>query len=57
MENKHYICLGECEGVSNNPGVCQASECNRHGQALVECYCTDGDHRLAHDNVDNEVEE
>lgn len=41
---KHYICLGGCEGVSENPGVCQALDCENHKHALVECDCVDGEH-------------
>jgi hypothetical protein len=46
MENteKHYICLGGCRGVSAHPGVCQASDCDKHEHELVECPCTDGLH-------------
>ena len=40
----HYICTGECKGVSDNPGVCQAEDCEREGQPLIECSCTDGNH-------------
>jgi hypothetical protein len=41
---KHYICTGECEGVSEKPGVCQAPNCSRHNQPLVECECQKEDH-------------
>ena len=46
MENKkvHYICLGGCRGVSNNPGVCETPNCNNHNHELIECTCTDGLH-------------
>jgi hypothetical protein len=46
MDKSHYICTGECEGVSNTPGVCRATDCNRFEQKLVECNCVDGDHRV-----------
>lgn len=42
--NQHYICLGGCKGVSENPGICQASGCENHNQELVECPCSDGSH-------------
>jgi len=48
--NKHYICTGGCEGVSNVPGVCQAEDCPDHGKSLKECDCADG----GHDDVKNE---
>ena len=41
---KHYICLGGCRGVSENPGVCQTAGCEHFGHELVECPCTDGLH-------------
>ena len=44
MENKHYICLGGCRGVSENKGVCQAPTCAHSGHELVECDCTDQKH-------------
>lgn len=44
IENKHYICLGGCNGVSKNPGVCQAPDCAKHNHQLIECDCTDGAH-------------
>lgn len=41
---KHYICTGDCGGVSEKPGVCQAQTCPKHGQPLSECECSDGKH-------------
>jgi len=46
MENKHYICLGECEGVSTKTGVCVAVECDKYDQDLLACTCTDGEHNV-----------
>ncbi len=43
-QEKHYICLGGCRGVSKVPGVCQALDCENHKHELVECNCTDGLH-------------
>tara|TARA_Y100000310_G_C20663899_1_gene806371 strand:- start:1774 stop:1911 length:138 start_codon:yes stop_codon:yes gene_type:complete len=40
----HYICNGECGGVSETPGVCQAEKCSKHNHPLKECECTDGKH-------------
>lgn len=40
----HYICVGGCEGVSEEPGVCQAENCLEHGNQLKECDCNDGKH-------------
>lgn len=41
---KHYICTGECAGVSEKPGVCQSQTCSKHGVPLSECECEDGKH-------------
>ncbi len=32
----HYVCLGGCRGVSNTPGVCQASTCAHYHKELVK---------------------
>lgn len=57
MDNKHYICVGECEGVSKVPGTCQATDCNRYHEKLVECHCADGDHRVVREEIEDEIEE
>ena len=44
MDKKHYVCKGGCKGVSENPGVCQATDCSLHNHELVECTCADGRH-------------
>lgn len=44
LNQKHYICLGGCKGVSLYPGVCQAEDCANHNHNLVECNCTDDLH-------------
>jgi hypothetical protein len=41
---KHYICTGECAGVSEKPGTCQTPTCSKHGELLSECDCEDGKH-------------
>jgi len=40
----HYICVGDCEGVSDKPGTCQDKECDLYQKQLVECGCVDGLH-------------
>lgn len=40
----HYACTGECRGVSDKPGTCQAEACSLHDKPLVVCNCTDGKH-------------
>lgn len=41
----HYICTGGCEGVSEQPGTCQAQTCLKYGEPLTECSCIDGRHQ------------
>lgn len=42
----HYICSGTCKGVAMETGTCQAIECSKYGELLVECNCTDGGHNV-----------
>lgn len=44
---KHYICTGDCRGISENEGKCQAPDCENYGNNLVACDCTDGEHKEA----------
>lgn len=44
---KHFICTGSCEGEASNPGVCQAEDCKKEGEPLIECDCEDGLHKEA----------
>ena len=41
---KHYVCTGECRGVSDTPKSCDAIGCHKHGEPLMECDCEDGKH-------------
>lgn len=43
-EHKHYICTGGCGAISETLGSCQDENCTKHGQAFIECDCTDGKH-------------
>ncbi len=45
-EEKHFVCLGECGGVSHDPGTCQAETCSMHGRNLVECSCKMPEHAV-----------
>ncbi len=44
MDQKHYVCLGDCEAVSEKPGTCDSAQCISLDQNLVECHCSDGKH-------------
>lgn len=47
-ENKtdtHFVCTGECGGVSDKPGTCQAKDCSKHNMLLEKCDCADGTHQ------------
>ncbi|MDO8536754.1 MAG: hypothetical protein Q7R94_00720 [bacterium] len=49
---KHYICTGDCKGVSDKPGVCEAQDCPKHGKPLEECDCVGGKHYGKQDGGD-----
>ena len=49
----HYICPGECHGVSMEPGTCQAADCSKKEQPLLECQCLDGAHQEVKDKESN----
>ena len=40
----HYVCPGGCRAVTEEAGVCQASDCPRHGMNLEVCDCMDDKH-------------
>ncbi len=43
---EHYICTGDCNGVSQNPGLCQDKSCSKHNKPLIFCDCdTSENHR------------
>lgn len=46
MAMAHYVCP-ECRGVSDLPKVCETEGCERAGQDLIECNCSDGQHAEA----------
>lgn len=41
---KHYVCIGECEGMSEKPAVCHAEDCSKQNEPFAECDCSDGRH-------------
>lgn len=54
MEGRHYVCTGDCKGVSQTPGTCQMESCPKHTQPLTECNCADGQHLDEGDHKDEE---
>jgi len=40
----HYICTGECKGVSDTAKNCGDPACSKHNQPLQPCDCKDGRH-------------
>ena len=46
---KHYVCKGDCGGVSDEKKQCDTKGCSLYGRDLTECNCTDGKH---HDKKD-----
>lgn len=53
----HYICTGECEGISQKPGVCQTEGCSMKGKPLESCECTDGTHEAGLSEIEEMEEE
>jgi len=41
----HYVCIGECGGVSEIFGVCGAADCSKHRESLQPYDCRDGRHK------------
>jgi hypothetical protein len=41
---EHYICTGNCKGVSERQGICGDEKCPKFGQPLIECDCGDMKH-------------
>jgi hypothetical protein len=50
---KHYKCSGTCQGSSEKPGVCEAQDCDKFGEALEECNCQDGTHNNDKEDQEN----
>ncbi|MEK7585167.1 MAG: hypothetical protein AAB455_01450 [Patescibacteria group bacterium] len=49
--NVHYVCKGDCKGVSEVPKVCDTEGCSHKGQPLEACSCADGAHGEAPTSV------
>jgi hypothetical protein len=41
---QHFICVGNCEGMADQAGTCQAPDCSYYGKDLESCNCEDGAH-------------
>lgn len=41
---RHYVCMGECGGALEEPGVCESPDCSQNGVPREQCDCTDGYH-------------
>ncbi len=51
----HYVCTGECHGVSDVQKSCEALGCHKKGEPLVECKCEDGKHSEAFEKKRGEM--
>ncbi len=40
----HFVCTGGCQGVADEPGVCQAENCKKYHNDLQPCSCENGNH-------------
>jgi len=46
--DQHYICKGDCGGVSDDSSaVCNAPDCSEKDQKMSACGCDDGEHKEA----------
>jgi len=45
--SEHYVCKGNCAATSEAPQVCKTESCDRNGQMMEACNCTDGTHETA----------
>ena len=54
---QHFICTGSCHGEAAETGICQSEFCEKEGQNLLECNCTDGLHEKASEIVEDEGED
>lgn len=52
----HYICTGECKGVSEKPGMCKAPECTLFQEPLEPCDCTEEEHDPHPERSDEDIE-
>lgn len=41
---QHFICEGECKGVSDTPTTCGSGICTKKGHEFMTCDCEDGLH-------------
>ena len=53
----HYVCTGDCGGVSDHAQACEAKSCLRFGKPLTPCNCEDGQHKEAFDKAKMEKQE
>ena len=51
---KHYICSGECGGISKKAGVCETAGCSMQGQDLELCECEDITHNMEEMSLNDE---
>lgn len=36
---EHYVCTGNCGGVSEIPTSCQTKNCTKYKKRYKKCYC------------------
>ncbi|MBI2096037.1 MAG: hypothetical protein HYT43_00120 [Candidatus Taylorbacteria bacterium] len=47
----HYVCTGNCGCTSETPCVCETEGCVKEGKPMIECGCTDSQHKEAIDKT------
>ena len=51
--NEHFICTGECHGVSPVSGTCQTESCSEFAEPLQSCHCDEPEHMDKVENSDS----
>ena len=41
----HFVCSGECSGVSETPMACGMKDCSKYNHPLIKCDCADNSHK------------
>ncbi len=44
---EHFVCKGDCKGVSDHAKKCEDANCPNFGKDLELCTCEDGKHEIS----------
>jgi hypothetical protein len=54
MNEDHYVCTGDCGGISPTPKVCEDATCSKSGEPMIPCSCDDGLHEITREKEEGE---